>query len=177
METQPLPGFMPSATTLMTRWFGNMLRTSGRALRLSPSRIGWFTWWSILDQRLSMWTTLTGPLAAILFSLFVDPLVILAYLAWVMITRYATCWLLAAFRGPFPISYPFLLYFSQIAGALTKTYVLFRLDRQRWTRQSVTSRVSGCGLLADATSNYLHVINLGWFVVGVMALHGFLTSN
>ncbi len=38
METQPKPGFVDSAVTLMRRWFGNMLRTNGRALALSPSQ-------------------------------------------------------------------------------------------------------------------------------------------
>ena len=61
METQPRSGFVESAVVLMTRWFGNMLRTNSRALRLSPFDIGLFTWWSILEQRISMWTTLSNP--------------------------------------------------------------------------------------------------------------------
>jgi glycosyltransferase Alg8 len=43
METQPHPGFLESAVTLMKRWFGNMMRTNGRALGLGPRRIGLFT--------------------------------------------------------------------------------------------------------------------------------------
>jgi glycosyltransferase Alg8 len=58
MERQPLPGFMASAVTLMVRWFGNMMRTNGRALALPAKMIGPFTWWSLLDQRVSVWTTL-----------------------------------------------------------------------------------------------------------------------
>ncbi|MDF2982645.1 MAG: alg8-2 [Devosia sp.] len=45
METQPKPGFVESAITLMRRWFGNMLRTNGRALALSPAKIGPFAWY------------------------------------------------------------------------------------------------------------------------------------
>jgi glycosyltransferase Alg8 len=175
METQPRPGFVDSAITLMVRWFGNMLRTNGRALRLSPTMIGFFTWWSILDQRISMWTTLTGPIGAILFSLFVDPMVLPAYLAWVMATRYATCCLISVFRGPFPITYPFLLYFGQITGALVKSYVLFRLDRQRWTRQSTASELSAgiVGQVRAGSSTYLHLLALGWLVVGILTITGF----
>ena len=177
METQPKPGFVDSAMTLMRRWFGNMLRTNARALRLSPKRIGLFTWWSILDQRLSMWTTLAAPVGIILFSLFIDPLILVAYVAWVMATRYAYCWLLASFRGPFPISYPFLLYFGQVLGAAIKTSVLFRLDRQRWTRQATVLRMAAglTGQLRAASSTYMHILAVGLLIGGVVFVTGLLS--
>jgi len=176
METQPRPGFIDSAVTLMRRWFGNMLRTNGRALALGPQRIGPFAWWSILDQRVSMWTTLTAPVGIVLFSLFVDPLIAVAYIAWVMATRYAYCWLLATFGGPFPISYPFLLYFGQLFGAAIKTSVLFRLDRQRWTRQSTALAATGSsGRVHSLTSSYMHVLALGLLVAGVIFVTGLLS--
>ena len=172
METQPKPSFVESAVTLMRRWFGNMLRTNGRALRLSPFRIGLFTWWSILDQRVSMWTTLTAPVGIILFSVFVDPLILVAYIAWVMATRYVYCWLLATFGGPFPITYPFLLYFGQLFGAAIKTSVMFRLDRQRWTRQSAAGSAGHPHL---ASSAYMHLLAVGLLVGGVIFATGLLS--
>ena len=33
------------------------------------------------------------------------------------------------------ITHPPILYFGQLAGAIVKTFVLFRLDKQKWTRQ------------------------------------------
>jgi glycosyltransferase Alg8 len=174
METQPKPGFVDSAATLMVRWFGNMLRTNDRALRLSPFRIGLFTWWSVLDQRISMWTTLAGPVGIIIGTIFVDPLIFVAYVSWVMITRYINCWLLATFRGPFPITYPFLLYFGQIFGAAIKTYVTFRLDRQRWTRQSTgqRTRVGLSARLRNASSASMHVLAVGLLVCVVLLITG-----
>ena len=175
LETQPKPGFMDSAITLMIRWFGNMLRTNGRALSLGPRQIGYFTWWSVLDQKLGIWTTLAGPISVALMALFVEPLVLPAYLAWVMATRYIFCWMLATVRGQgFPITYPALLYFGQIVGAAVKSYVLFRLDRQRWTRQS--SGPAGQLALADRLrglgSTYVHLLALGWLTFGVMLMSG-----
>ena len=179
METQPKPTFVGSASALMVRWFGNMLRTNGRALELPISRIGLFTWWSILDQRLSIWTTLAGPSCAIAAAIFFSPLVIPAYIAWVMLTRYVFCTLICLFRGrSFPIVYTGLLYFSQLYGAAVKSYVLFRLDRQKWTRQ-----VSGTGPAAPVSlgrrmiavsSSYLHVLTLGWLMIAVLYLTGVL---
>ncbi|WP_226628879.1 glycosyltransferase [Alloyangia pacifica] len=172
-ESQPRPGFIASATVLMVRWFGNMLRTNGRALKLPPSRIGAFTWWSILDQRVSIWTTLSGPILALTAALVFEMAVLPAYLAWVMLTRYIFCWAIAGFRGRlgFPISYAFLLYFNQLFGALVKSYVFFRLDRQKWTRQS-SARAGGTGGLAAAGSLHVHALTMGWLLVGLFWFAG-----
>ncbi len=175
LESQPKPGFADSAVTLMIRWFGNMLRTNARALALGPRRIGLFTWWSILDQKLGIWTTLAGPISVLLAAVFVEPLVLPAYIAWVMATRYVFCWVLATVRGQsFPITYPALLYFGQIVGAAVKSYVLFRLDLQRWTRQSTGPAASAplAMRLRAIGSTYVHVLALGWLTFGVMLLSG-----
>ena len=178
MESQPLPGFMDSAVTLMTRWFGNMMRTNGRALAMSPRKIGFFTWWSILDQRLGVWTTLAGPLSVLVGAVFIEPLVLPAYIAWVMFTRYVFCCILSLVRlQGFPITYPFLLYFSQIGGAAVKSFVMFRLDRQRWTRQSNSPAARKVVLplgarLKKLSSVYTHALALGWLTLGVVVLSG-----
>jgi glycosyltransferase Alg8 len=178
METQPLPGFVESAATLMKRWFGNMMRTNGRALALGPRRIGLFTWWSILDQRISVWTTLAGPTAVVLTTIFVSPLVFPAYVAWVLFTRYVFCWVLSLFRGGgFPITYPPLLYFGQICGAAVKSSVMFKLDQQRWTRQGSASRAAPLTLgqrLRAGSSRYMQLLAYGWFGLGVLFLTGLL---
>ncbi|RVT85953.1 glycosyltransferase [Rhodobacteraceae bacterium CCMM004] len=174
METQPRPTFLDSANTLMIRWFGNMMRTNGRALKLPPGRIGRFVWWSILDQRLSMWTTMTGPLTVLLTALLIDWMVLPLYVAWVMATRYVFCIVLSLFRGTwFPITHPPLLYFSQIAGAAMKTYVLFRLNKQKWTRQGASSGVSLVAL-ADRVRAWEslahHVFAFGFLISAILLL-------
>lgn len=172
IETQPNSGFMDSATVLMTRWFGNMLRTNARALALPASQIGYFTWWSILDQAISIWTTLAGPASILLATFFVSPWILPLYFAWVMFTRYCMCTIIMAFRKrSFPVTFPLLLYFSQVGGAVIKSFILFRLDRQRWTRQSSAKSGSfslplGQRLKAHS-STYMHGLALGWLILGV----------
>lgn len=174
METQPDPSFYRSSKILMVRWFGNMMRTNGRALRLNPFKIGFFTWWSILDQRVSMWTTLVGPIsvaiAAFAHSVYVIPL----YIAWVMMTRYIFCVVISLFRGAwFPITHPPILYFGQVAGAIVKIFVLFRLDRQRWTRQGAASSGPKPSLQARMLayeSTVHHALALTWLTIGVIIL-------
>ena len=80
--------------------------------------------------------------------------------------------MLATFRGPFPVTYPFLLYFGQIMGATIKSYVSFRLDRQKWTRQatSIGSSAGLSGRLTALSSTYMNILALGWLLVAVLLL-------
>ena len=131
--------FFASSVDLMRRWYGNMLRINGRAISVGPRPMGLFTWWSLIDQRLSMWTGLIGPSVAILMTVFVRPSFLLAYLLWIMGTRLVASTILGLQHGRFSFVWPSLLYYSQITGALVKTYVNFRYNRQRWTRQGISS--------------------------------------
>ncbi len=176
-EDQPRPTFFDSAKTLMVRWFGNMMRTNGRALGLETRLIGKFTWWSILDQRVSAWTTLVGPITVTLTALGGTWEIIPLYIAWVMATRYMFCVIISLFNDEwFKVTYPFLLYFGQIAGAMVKTFVLFRLDKQKWTRQG-----SGGGAAAVAMSDRIkaldntahHIIALVFLTIAVALVGNF----
>jgi glycosyltransferase Alg8 len=100
--------------------------------------MGWFTWIAVIDQRISMWTALTGPVVSILATFFITPFALVYYLLWVMITRYVVTLSLLASRKRVSAFYPFLLYYNQVMGSVIKTIVLFRLDKQRWTRQNTT---------------------------------------
>ena len=142
IEQPPSPNFVESARVLMTRWFGNMLRTNARALALGPHKIGFFTWWAVLDQRLSMWTSLSGLSLAVLGSFFVSGWTLVYYVLWVMISRYLVVLSFLTTRPVVSVWYVPLLYFNQIFGSFIKILVFFRLDRQRWTRQNTTLKPS-----------------------------------
>lgn len=137
MERLPTPSFVDSSMKLMFRWFGNMLRTSGRAIALGPNNIGWFPWWSLVDQRVSMWTTLIAPTIVLASTLAYGTAQFLyVYVLWVGITRGYLSILIYTVRRQVSGTYPFLIYYNQIVGSLVKTWVLFHLDRQTWTRQT-----------------------------------------
>lgn len=178
VEEPPSPSFTKSAAVLMRRWYGNMLRTNGRALALGPGRLGFFVWWTILDQRLSMWTCLVGVMMAVLGTVFLTPYAIVVYLAWVMLSRYVLALTLLTARPKISIAYPFLLYFNQVFGAVIKTYVLFRLQQQKWTRQNTVLEASLYGRwrrrLEAISSNYLHGLSLSMLVVFAAWLSGIL---
>ncbi|MCD6060752.1 MAG: alg8, partial [Moraxellaceae bacterium] len=135
MEHPPDRNFILATAKLMFRWYGNAMRQNMRATSLGVKRLGLFTWYVILDQRLAMWTGLIGISTALIASLIYGPVMMVAYILWIGITRFVVCLSLAAGGHPVKPSYPFLLYYNQLAGSLVKAWVGFRLDRQSWTRQ------------------------------------------
>ncbi len=177
IEHPPAADLLRASSALMLRWFGNMLRASGRCLALGPRRLGWFVWWCLLDQRVSMWTPLIGPIAAVLLAIAVTPAFLYAYLLWVMATRLAQSLLLLTVRPTISGLYPLLLYYSQLYGALLKTWVLFRLDRQRWTRQNIVGTLpltAARGHLHAVGSLSLHLLALAALTTAVALATGVL---
>jgi len=136
-ETWPNGNFLVGSSKLMLRWFGNMLRTNHRIVKLGFRKMPFFTWWSFIDQKLSMWTSLSGPIFAIMLSIHYTPLILFYYMVWIGFIRMIMSAMLLSARYEINWRYPFLLYYNQVYGALVKTYVLFHLDKQAWTRQKI----------------------------------------
>ena len=175
VEHPPARWLLPASTQLMLRWFGNMLRISFRAIALGPRRLGLFTWWCLIDQRLSMWTPLVGPLVALSFALGKSAVFLYTYALWIGFTRLLQALALLSVRPTISGLYPLLIYFGQVYGALVKTYILFRLDRQRWTRQNISVQPvlsAGEARVRGLTSVYLHGL-----AVGVLATVVALITN
>lgn len=178
IEHPPAPSFHRASTLLMLRWFGNMLRASNRAIALGPRRTGLFLWWCLLDQRVSMWTPLVGPVVTLFAMPSHGPVLLYTYLLWVMATRLVQTLSLLTVRDVPSGLWPILIYYNQVYGALLKTYVLFRLDRQRWTRQNIALQPRlGAGELQwrAVASAYLHGLALLALLGGLAFLSGTLT--
>lgn len=179
IETPPDPNFFRSSIVLMRRWFGNMLRTNDRAIRLGPGKIGFFPWISIIDQRISMWTSLTGLTVTLLATFTTTPAAFVFYLYWMMLTRYVLVLSFLTSRPSVSALYPFFLYYNQIVGSLVKTYVLFRLDKQKWTRQNTTLGSDKSLLQERLTawgSFYMHAFSFALFVVALATVSGLLKA-
>ena len=142
LEKPPRQGFCDSTIALMLRYFGNMTRNNTRALALGPRRIGCFTWLALIDQRLSPWTSLWGPVSAVALALFHDARVLSIYVCWVLLSRTAQCAIYGLFRLSFHPLFTFLQFYNQIVGAAIKVVVSCNPDRQSWTRQSTGNGTS-----------------------------------
>ncbi|UZE97980.1 glycosyltransferase family 2 protein [Alkalimarinus alittae] len=136
VEHPPDPKFVRASRQLMFRWYGNSLRQNSRATKLlGPKRLGWFTYYVLFDQRISMWSSLLAPVSAVIASIKYSIVFLLAYILWIGITRLIMTVMLLASGHQVGPAYPIILYYNQLFGSLVKIYVYFRLDRQSWTRQ------------------------------------------
>ena len=166
LESLPSKSFIGSSMRLMQRWFGNMLRNNGRSIALGPRCAGFFTWWCLVDQRLSIWTTLSGPTFAVLISLSGRPEAIPLYAIWVIFSRLLQTGVIRLHRRHISPYYPVLLYYTQVIGSAVKVYMSFRIDRQNWTRQGIrnVTRHSHTLLQGNAFTAYLNLLAIGVFL-------------
>lgn len=131
----------------LLRWSGNMLRNGTRAIALGPKRVSPFIWWCLVDQRISMWTMLTGPVAAIGMTFRVGPEALLAYFVWIICTRLLLSCALFYYAGGIYLTFPFLLYLNQLVISVVKVYLSFRLSKQRWLNRGDQKATHNVGRL------------------------------
>ncbi|MEM1252962.1 MAG: glycosyltransferase [Cyanobacteria bacterium P01_H01_bin.21] len=162
----------------MRRWYGNMLRNNGRAIGLGPITTGWFTWYSLCDQRISFWTCLITP-GFLLISLLQGYWKAAAIVVfWVICSR--SLMLMLTFWGRIStlklIHLPLLL-LSQWGGSLVKIWTQMNLAQQKWTNrgsQSVSAHGEGLERTVKVgTSRLLLYVQL--FVFGIFLC--WLTGN
>ncbi len=134
--------FFKVTSSLMFRWYGNMLRNNFRALKLGPKRIGsFFIWLAILDQRISMWTSLFGPMAATLLSIFYTPFFWVFYIIWALIIRLIQFIPIIYERFSPHILHMLILFYDQWVGSVIKIYASFNLAKQKWSKGKTTTKI------------------------------------
>ena len=118
VEHPPDRNFFRAARQLMFRWYGNSLRQNSRATRLGLGRLGVFTYYVLLDQRISMWTSVLGLTAAVIASLKYSAVYLAIYLLWIGLTRTLVTLMLLASGHRIGPAFPLMLYFTQIGGSM-----------------------------------------------------------
>ena len=136
-------GPQPVRTSIkkMHRWFGNMLRNNGRSITLGLGTQKPFVWWCHVDQRLSMFTSLLGPLSALWACIWLSPYYLLVYAILVLLVR-SLYILILTFEGHrlSLVDIPMLLY-TQWIGSIVKIYTLFHLHHQKWDSHRTLSLI------------------------------------
>jgi glycosyltransferase Alg8 len=156
LEKLPRPEFVASTTSLMRRYFGNMARSNWRAIRLGPERLGLFTWWSLVDQRISPWTGLWGPVSALSLTVFNHKGYLAVYLCWVLLTRTIQSITFQVLSPTFHPLFPLLKFYNQLAGSGLKVFSFFHPNRQSWTRQ----KTGAVAAIDDSASSVLHYMSV-----------------
>jgi glycosyltransferase Alg8 len=160
------------------RWSGNSWRHNWRALKLGPRKLGLFAWWTLLDQRLTMWTVLLGPCGALLALGTGRYEVAAAYLLWVLGTRLGHATIAWRHGRRFSAYYIPLQILSDWAIALTKLWVLFHPAKQQWLNRGArtvdTPRGATRYALRAGLAHYLYAFSCAALLIVVGLLSGFL---
>ena len=167
IEHPPAKRMLSATTKLMLRGFDDALGGSTTALALGRARLGLFTWWSLIERRVSAWTPLIGLVVALLFGLGQSVLCLYAYLLWVGATRLIDALLLLTARPAISGLYPPLIYLGQIYGALIEAYRLSQLGRQSWPLRprSISPFLPWRAHLQALRPAHVHVLALGLLIV------------
>jgi glycosyltransferase Alg8 len=160
------------------RWSGNSVRHGWRAIMLGPNKLGFFLWWCLVDQRLTMLTILFGPTVAI-FSLLTGRFeMAAAYLLWVLCSRVAHASIAWRQGRRFSAIYIPLQILSDWIISLTKLWVLFHPAKQNWLnrgkRTMNTTRGSAFYGLRTSFAHYLYGFSCVAVVIAVGLFVGFL---
>ncbi len=167
--------FADRAYQNMRRWFGNMLRNGNRAIALGPNRTGWFIWYCLLDQRISIWTALIAPSLLLIYILQANWTAAAIISAWIIFTRPLV--LMAFFWGREshlkPIHLPILL-LSQWSSSVIKVWTQMNLAQQKWSNRGNQSRSVGGSAwklrVKTSTSRFLLVSQVFTYVIVLLCL-------
>lgn len=159
----------------MRRWFGNMLRNGNRAIALGPKRTGWFIWYCLLDQRISIWTALIAPSLLLIYSLQANWTAAAIICAWILFTRPLV--LIAFFWGREShlklIHLPILL-LNQWSSSAIKIWTQMNLAQQKWSNRGNQSRsIAGSPWkrrIKTSTSRFLLVSQVFSFAIVLLCL-------
>lgn len=167
--------FTDRAYQNMRRWFGNMLRNGNRALALGPGRTGWFIWYCLLDQRISIWTALIAPSLLLIYLLQANWTAAAIICAWIIFTRPLV--LIAFFWGREshlkPIHLPILL-LGQWSSSLIKVWTQMNMAQQKWSNRGNQSRAVAGSVwkrqIKTSTSQFLLVSQIFSFGIVLLCL-------
>jgi glycosyltransferase Alg8 len=160
------------------RWSGNSLRHSWRAFKIGPRRLGWFCWYSLLDQRLAIWTVLVGPLFALLALGSGAVELAAGYLLWLLLSRLAHAAISWRHGRRLSAFYPPLQILSDWSIALTKVWILFHPAKQAWLNRGArildTTRGGAFYRVRTIAAHYLYGFSCAATAILVGVYTGFL---
>lgn len=131
-------GFFSETLALTTRYSGNMARANLHpdAWRGAATKIHFR--YGLLDQRISMWTSLLTPaaLALSLLSMRLDLFILI--LTYALLIKNLQAVALCMTSGYYSATFPYLIFYNQLMMSLVKISTFAFLHRQKWTHQDIS---------------------------------------
>lgn len=171
-------GGVQRALANIRRWSGNSMRHSWRAIKLGPRTLGWFCWYSLLDQRIAMFTVLVGPVAAVWALCLGQFELAAAYGLWLLLSRLAHSAIAWRHGRRWSAWYVPMEVLSEWLTAITKIWVLFHPAKQSWFNRGArtfdTTRKSAHYAWQKGVAHYMYGFTCGTAIIAVGLLLGFL---
>ncbi len=167
----------------MRRWSGNMFRNGARVLALGWRRVGGFTWLCVLDQRISIWTSLISPGFLLIALMERNWLGASIVACWFIVTR--PLYLLMVFWGRpsyLKLLHLPILLIAQWSTSIIKIWTQMNLAQQKWTNRHGNKGRSADGSgwksrLKTSSSRFLLFSQTFCFVVFLLWQYGTLSVN
>ena len=150
--------FVTETIALTTRYSGNMARANLQFDAWRTSRGKLHFQYGLLDQRISMWTSLLTPLVLVLSLLFDSFDIFILFLTYALLIKNLQALALVATGRTYDPYFPYLIFYNQVMSSVVKIFTFAFLHRQKWNNQNITS-VQDDGVLAMDRQARLSVIN------------------
>ena len=131
--------FIKETIALTTRYSGNMARANLHfdAWRGAKGKLHFQ--YGLLDQRISMWTSLLTPLV-LLLALFFDSFdVFVLFLTYALLIKNVQALALVATGRAYDPYFPYLMFYNQVMSSAVKIFAFAYLHRQKWNNQNIAS--------------------------------------
>lgn len=162
--------FFKETLALTTRYSGNMARANLHpdAWRGAYGKIHFR--YGLIDQRISMWTSLLTPaaLALSVLSLQIDIFVLL--LTYALLIKNLQAIALCITSGWYSAVFPYLIFYNQFMMSLVKISTFAFLHRQKWTHQDISLN-GGPTAAFDRSARIKITIQVAIFVMFVSTLY------
>lgn len=128
-----LAGIIP----LTARYAGNMARANLHLDAWKGTKGKLHFAYGLLDQRISMWTSLLSPIVLLYLLLFASFDLFIIFLAYVIVIKHLQSLMIAHLSGHYDPRFPYLMLFDQIVQSAIKIQAFAYLHRQSWNNQSI----------------------------------------
>ena len=161
--------FVKETIALTRRYSGNMARANLHidAWRGAAGKLHFK--YGLLDQRVSMWTSLLTPVALVMLILFDDFDIFILFLTYTFIIKNLQA---IAFSGSdYNPLFPYLIFYNQVMTSLVKIFTFAFLHRQKWNNQNI-SVADNPGMLAlDKNARLSILTRSGLFVTFITLVY------
>lgn len=150
--------FIAETVALTKRYSGNMARANLHPDAWRGAKGKLHFQYGLLDQRISMWTSLLTPVVLVLSLLFDSFDAFILFLTYALLIKNLQALALYVTCRAYDPYFPYLIFYNQVVSSTVKIFTFAFLHRQKWNNQNIDS-VQGDGTHALDRQAQLLVIN------------------